>query len=248
MTQKLTALYPSWQVPPNIHAFTTLRDGGVSRAPYASFNLGDHVEDEPSAVKENRDLLVERFGLPQFPLFLSQIHSTRVIRLPYRGEDVKADAVYTDKPGQVCLVMTADCLPVLFTSKKGNEVAAAHAGWRGLCDGVLEATVKQFQCPRDEIIAWFGPAIGPTAFQVGPEVVAQFIAQDAQAERAFVADSASAGKYLGNLYQIAAQRLQRMGVMQISGGEYCTYTESDKFFSFRREMKTGRMASLIWFD
>lgn len=248
MTQKLTALYPSWQVPPNIHAFTTLRDGGVSRAPYASFNLGDHVEDEPSAVKKNRDLLVERFGLPQFPLFLSQIHSTRVIRLPYPGEDIKADAVYTDKPGQVCLVMTADCLPVLFTSKKGNEVAAAHAGWRGLCDGVLEATVKQFQCPRDEIIAWFGPAIGPTAFQVGPEVVAQFIAQDAQAERAFVADSANAGKYLGNLYQIAAQRLQRMGVMRISGGEHCTYTESDKFFSFRREMKTGRMASLIWFD
>lgn len=186
--------------------------------------------------------------MPQFPLFLSQIHSTRVIRLPYRGEDVKADAVYTDKPGQVCLVMTADCLPVLFTSKKGNEVAAAHAGWRGLCEGILEATVQQFQCPRDEIIAWFGPAIGPTAFQVGPEVVAQFIAQDAQAERAFVADSASAGKYLGNLYQIAAQRLQRMGVMQISGGEHCTYTERDKFFSFRREMKTGRMASLIWFD
>lgn len=248
MTQKLTALYPSWQVPPNIHAFTTLRDGGVSRAPYASFNLGDHVEDEPSAVKKNRDLLVERFGLPQFPLFLSQIHSTRVIRLPYPGEDIKADAVYTDKPGQVCLVMTADCLPVLFTSKKGNEVAAAHAGWRGLCDGVLEATMQQFQCPRDEIIAWFGPAIGPTAFQVGPEVVAQFIAQDAQAERAFVADSASAGKYLGNLYQIAEQRLQRMGVMQISGGEHCTYTERDKFFSFRREMKTGRMASLIWFD
>lgn len=248
MTQKLTALYPSWQVPQNIHAFTTLRDGGVSRAPYASFNLGEHVEDEPSAVKKNRDLLVERFGLPQFPLFLSQIHSTRVIRLPYSGEDIKADAVYTDKPGQVCLVMTADCLPVLFTSKKGNEVAAAHAGWRGLCDGVLEATVQQFHCPRDEIIAWFGPAIGPTAFQVGPEVVAQFIEQDARAERAFVADSASAGKYLGNLYQIAEQRLQRMGVMQISGGEHCTYTERDKFFSFRREMKTGRMASLIWFD
>ncbi len=248
MTQKPTALYPFWQVPQNVHAFTTLRSGGVSRAPYASFNLGDHVEDEPSAVKKNRDLLVERFGLPQFPLFLSQVHSTRVIRLPYPGEDIKADAVYTDKPGQVCLVMTADCLPVLFTSKKGNEVAAAHAGWRGLCDGILEATVKQFQCPRDEILAWFGPAIGPTAFQVGPEVVAQFIAQDAQAERAFVADSAKAGKYLGNLYQIAAQRLQRMGVMQISGGEHCTYTESDKFFSFRREMKTGRMASLIWFD
>lgn len=248
MTKKMIALYPHWQVPQNIHAFTTLRDGGVSQAPYASFNLGDHVEDDLSAVKKNRDLLVEQFGLPQYPLFLTQIHSTCVIRLPYQGENIKADAAYTDKPGQVCLVMTADCLPVLFTSKKGNEVAAAHAGWRGLCEGILEETVKHFQCPRDEIVAWFGPAIGPAAFQVGREVVDQFIAQDTQAERAFVANSSETGKYLGNLYQIAEQRLNRMGVKQISGGEHCTYTEADKFFSFRRDVKTGRMASLIWFD
>ncbi|ABR73416.1 multi-copper polyphenol oxidoreductase [Actinobacillus succinogenes] len=244
----MTALSPCWQVPQNVHALTTLRNGGVSQAPYTSFNLGDHVGDNPSAVKKNRDLLVKQFGLPQFPLFLTQTHSTDVICLPYQGKDLKADAVYTDKPAQVCLVMTADCLPVLFTSQKGNEVAAAHAGWRGLCDGILEETVKRFQCPRDEIIAWFGPAIGATAFQVGREVADQFIAQDVQAEQAFVSDPTDKGKYLGNLYQIAEQRLHRMGIKQVSGGEHCTYTEENKFFSFRRDGKTGRMASLIWFD
>ena len=144
--------------------------------------------------------------------------------------------------------MTADCLPVLFTNRQGNAVAAAHAGWRGLCDGILEETVKCFQCPSDEIIAWLGPAISRTAFQVGREVVQQFIAQDPQAESAFIADPNTPGKYLGDLYQIAKQRLNQLGINQISGGEHCTYTEKDKFFSYRRDGKTGRMASCIWFE
>ena len=242
------ALQPNWHAPPNVHAFTTLRHGGVSNVPYDSFNLGDHVGDEENAIKTNRTLLIKQFNLPQMPLFLTQTHSTRVLTLPYSGKNLEADAAYTTQTNQACLVMTADCLPVLFTNRQGNAVAAAHAGWRGLCDGILEETVKCFQCPSDEIIAWLGPAIGRTAFQVGGEVVQQFIAQDPQARSAFIADPNTPGKYLGDLYQIAKQRLNQLGINQISGGEHCTYTEKDKFFSYRRDGKTGRMASCIWFE
>ncbi|PVX32437.1 hypothetical protein C8D76_11335 [Pasteurella langaaensis DSM 22999] len=244
----MTALYPTWQAPHNVKALMTTRLGGVSVAPFDSFNLGAHVDDDISAVKQNRDLLVEKFALPQYPLFLNQIHSTRVLSLPYSGEDFNADACYSNQPNQVCLVMTADCLPVLFSSTQGNEVAAAHAGWRGLCDGVLKATVEKFQCPRYEIIAWFGAAIGSTAFQVGEDVVAQFVAKDPLAKQAFIADPNAQGKYLGNLYQLATQRLNALGITKISGGEHCTYSEKDHFFSYRREGKTGRMASLVWFE
>ena len=244
----MQAIKPNWNAPQNVKAFTTLRHGGVSLAPYDSFNLGDHVEDDKNAVKINRTLLVEKFHLPQMPLFLNQTHSTRVLTLPYDGEDFNADAVYTCQPNQVCLVMTADCLPVLFTNKQGTEVAAAHAGWRGLCDGVLEQTVAKFYCPPEDILAWFGPAIGPTAFQVGQEVIDQFVAQDPQATAAFIADPVAEGKFLGNLYQIATQRLNALGITQISGGEHCTYLEADKFFSYRRDHVTGRMASVVWMN
>lgn len=244
----MQALYANWSAPGNIHAFTTTRTDGVSEAPFESFNLGDHVGDSKSAVKTNRTLLVEKFSLPQSPLFLTQTHSTRVIQLPYMGEHIEADAVYTNQPNQVCAVMTADCLPVLFTTKQGNEVAAAHAGWRGLCDGVLEETVKCFRANPEDILAWFGPAIGPTAFQVGQDVVDQFVAMDTNAQLAFQADSNEDGKFLGNLYQIATQRLNRLGITQIFGGEHCTFTEKDTFFSYRRDNQTGRMASVIWFE
>lgn len=243
----MDCLIPTWQAPHNIYSLTTFRQGGVSESPYDSFNLGKHVGDDPKAVETNRTLLVNQFKLPQMPLFLTQTHSTRVITLPYTGTDLEGDAVYSNQPNQVCLVMTADCLPVLFTNKQGNEVAAAHAGWRGLCDGILEETIKCFQSPREEIIAWFGPAIGPTSFQVSEDVVKQFVDKDPQAQLAFCQDSAAQGKYLGNLYQIATQRLNNMGVTQISGGEHCTYIEKEHFFSFRRDNQTGRMASLIWF-
>ncbi|OOF60134.1 peptidoglycan editing factor PgeF [Rodentibacter myodis] len=244
----MNAIFPHWPVAANIHAFTTTRTGGVSLAPFDSFNLGDHVGDEKSAVKTNRTLLVEKFNLPQSPLFLNQTHSTRVIRLPYGGNNIEADAVYANQRNQVCAVMTADCLPVLFTTKQGDEVAAAHAGWRGLCDGILEETVKCFQANPQDIWVWLGPAIGPNAFQVGKEVVEQFMAFDPLAETAFNADPSQEKKYLGNLYQLATQRLNKLGITHIFGGEHCTFNEKALFFSYRREGKTGRMASVIWFD
>lgn len=243
--QKIT---PTWHAPVNVHALTTTRHGGVSGAPFDSFNLGDHVGDSKNSVKTNRALLVEQYALPQSPLFLTQTHSTHVIRLPFEGEQVEADVVYTNHPSQVCLVMTADCLPVLFCNRQGNEVAAAHAGWRGLCDGILEATVAQFACSPKDILAWLGPAIGRDAFQVGGEVAEQFIAQDSLAEQAFRPDPNACGKYFGDLYRLARLRLNRLGITQISGGGYCTFRDSDNFFSYRRDNVTGRMASLVWFE
>ena len=244
----MNAIYPNWQAPKNIKALTTVRSGGVSLPPFDSFNLGDHVCDDPKAVQQNRSLLVDKFDLPHQPFFLIQTHSTKVIELPFTGSNVEADAVYTQQANQVCLVMTADCLPVLFFNKEGTEVAAAHAGWRGLCDGILEETVAKFECPTSDIIVWLGPAIGPTAFQVGEEIIEQFCAFDSNAKLAFTPDLTTSGKFLGNLYQLATQRLNKLGITEISGGGHCTYTEQDKFFSYRRDKKTGRMASLIWIE
>ena len=244
----MNAIYPNWQAPKNIKALTTVRSGGVSLPPFDSFNLGDHVCDDPKAVQQNRSLLVDKFDLPHQPLFLTQTHSTKVVELPFTGSNVEADAVYTQQANQVCLVMTADCLPVLFFNKEGTEVAAAHAGWRGLCDGILEETVAKFKCPTSDIIAWLGPAIGPTAFQVGEEIIEQFCAFDSNAKLAFTPDLTTSGKFLGNLYQLATQRLNKLGITEISGGGHCTYTEQDKFFSYRRDKQTGRMASLIWIE
>lgn len=246
----MKAVYPNWQAPPNIKALTTVRTGGVSLPPFNSFNLGDHVCDDPEAVQQNRILLVDKFGLPHSPFFLTQTHSTKVIELPFTetNVEVEADAVYTQQANQVCLVMTADCLPILFCNKKGTEVAAAHAGWRGLCAGILEETVTKFKTPTSDIIAWLGPAIGPTAFQVGEEVLEQFCTFDPNAKLAFTPDITTSGKFLGNLYQLATQRLNKLGITDISGGTHCTYTEHDKFFSYRRDKQTGRMASLIWIE
>lgn len=239
-------IIPNWNAPKQIQAFTTVRNGGVSQAPFDSFNLGSHVNDNLADVMKNRELLVEKFQLPQMPLFLNQTHSTKVIRLPYTGTDLEADAVYTNQPNQVCLIMTADCLPALFVSQGGKEIAAAHAGWRGLCDGVLEATVAEFECEPAQISVWLGPAIGPNAFQVGNEVIEQFCAFDPNAEEAFIEDGSTSGKFLGNLYQIAKQRLNKLGIVNIFGGDHCTYTEKEHFFSYRRDKQTGRMASLVW--
>ncbi|EMY46066.1 peptidoglycan editing factor PgeF [Glaesserella parasuis] len=239
-------ILPTWSVPDFVHAFTTTREGGVSQAPFDSLNLGDHVTDDPQSVQTNREILQEQGNLPHFPLYLTQTHSTRVLRLPYEQNDIEADAVYTNQANQVCLVMTADCLPVLFCSKDGKEIAAAHAGWRGLCDGVLEATVAEFECKPENICVWLGPAIGPTAFQVGEDVIEQFCAFDPQAREAFVADEYISGKFLGNLYQIARQRLNKLGITEIAGGDYCTYCDAEQFFSYRRDKVTGRMATLIW--
>lgn len=248
MENLMSFIQPNWQVPASVRAFSSTRQGGVSLSPYHSFNLGDHVGDDQSAVNFNRTLLVEQLQLPHFPHFLKQIHSTQVIELPTEKDQFVADAAYTNQANQVCLVMTADCLPVLFSNQQGSEVAAAHAGWRGLCNGILENTVKKFHCPTNEIIAWLGPAISQPHFQVGEEVLQQFVAQDPKAEQAFIPDPQKCGKFLADLYQLARLRLNKIGVQQFFGGEYCTFAQKEKFFSYRREGQTGRMASLIWFE
>lgn len=242
----MQVIKPSWKVANHVYAFTTTRSGGVSQTPFDRLNLGDHVGDCPIDVAQNRKILAQTYRLPP-PIYLTQTHSTRVLRLPLEeGADLNADAVYTNQPNQTCLVMTADCLPVLFCSRDGTEIAAAHAGWRGLCDGVLEATVAEFRCSADDINVWLGPAIGPTAFQVGGEVVEQFVAVDPQAQSAFTPDPSSSGKFFGDLYQIARQRLRKLGISHIAGGDYCTYLDQQRFFSYRRDGRTGRMATLIW--
>lgn len=237
-------ILPEWSVPENIRAISTTRRGGVSTAPFQSLNLGAHVGDDARHVASNRAWLVKQGMLPAMPLWLEQVHGTKVLCLNgHQPVSLQADAVYTQQPNTVCAVMTADCLPVLFCSKDGKEVAAAHAGWRGLCNGVLEATIAAFNAPANEIFAWFGPAIGPTAFEVGPDVRDAFLAHNSTDNGAF---RPAGEKYYANIWHLARSRLLRSGVHHISGGSLCTYSQQDEFFSFRRDGVTGRMASLIW--
>ena len=233
---------PDWPAPPNVRALITTRGGGVSLGPYASMNPADHVGDEPQAVTANRALL--RAALPSEPFWLKQIHSEIVAEAGVGP--VEADACIARAAKQVCAVLTADCLPVLFCAADGSVVGAAHAGWRGLCAGVLERTIAAMGIPGAQILAYLGPAIGPRAFEVGPEVRDAFIALDDAATDAFVPHAN--GKYLADLYLLARQRLARLGVTQVSGGAECTYRDVERFFSYRRDGVTGRMASLVWID
>jgi YfiH family protein len=229
----------------NVKALQTTRMGGVSLAPYASLNLGAHVNDDTAAVATNRQLLMPY--LPSEPVWVNQVHGIEVIDAAQSTCLQNADAAFTTQLNVVCVTMTADCLPVLLCDKAGTVVAAVHAGWRGLCDGAIEAAVHKMQVPKSEILVWLGPAIGPNAFEVGEEVRAQFIQHDQQATQAF---KPHRDKWLCNMYLIAQQRLNALGVTQIYGGgvneDFCTYTDEARFFSFRRDNITGRMASLIW--
>ncbi|CNL25431.1 purine nucleoside phosphorylase YfiH [Yersinia alsatica] len=237
-------ILPDWPAPANVKACSTTRHGGISEFPYDSLNLGTHVGDIAATVITNRQRLVEQGQLPQMPVWLEQVHGTRVLHLDGSAiSDVQADAVYSRVAGQVCAVMTADCLPVLFCSLAGDEVAAAHAGWRGLCAGVLEQTMAQFNTDPSSIIAWLGPAIGPQQFEVGEEVKQAFIDIDTQAAAAFIP---AGTKYLADIYLLARQRLQAAGIHAIYGGDHCTVSEKQQFFSYRRDGITGRMASLVW--
>lgn len=212
--------------------------------PYDSLNLGAHCGDNPEHVEENRKRLFAAGNLPSKPVWLEQVHGKDVLKLTgglYASK--RADASYSNTPGTVCAVMTADCLPVLFCNRAGTEVAAAHAGWRGLCAGVLEETVACFADEPENIIARLGPAIGPNAFEVGAEVREAFMTKDPQADLAFVPRG---DKYLADIYQLARQRLANVGVENIHGGDRCTFSESETFFSYRRDNTTGRMASFIW--
>jgi YfiH family protein len=225
-----------------VRACTTTRAGGVSEGPWASLNLGDHVDDDPAAVAANRARLAGELALPREPQWLRQVHGTRV-RAPDAEADC-ADACFEDRPGRVCAVLTADCLPVLLCNAAGTRVAAAHAGWRGLVAGVLEQTAARFDDPPAQILAWLGPAIGPQAFEVGDEVRAAFVGADTAAAAHFVAKRP--GHWLADLYGLARLRLARAGITQVSGGGFCTYREPERFYSYRRDGITGRMASLIW--
>lgn len=238
----------NWDAPAQVHALTTTRLGGQSLAPYNGLNLGDHVNDLPEAVSANRQLLMQATGLSRAPQWLQQVHGIDLVEAQADGQVRTADACFTATPGQGCIVMTADCLPVLFTNAQGTKVAAAHAGWRGLAAGVLENTLKTFDS-GDRVLAWLGPAIGPLAFEVGAEVREAFVEQHAAAEEAFrTSPTHPDDRFLADIYQLARIRLAAAGVTDVSGGEHCTFSDTENFFSYRRDGVTGRMASLIWIE
>ncbi len=238
-------IIPDWPAPQRVRACSTTRHGGHSVAPWASLNPAAHVGDNSAHVNRNRQQIAERLKLTLLPQWLDQVHGNAVVRLPADELLPQADAAITCEPGVVCAVMTADCLPVLFCSNDGREVAAAHAGWRGLCGGVLEQTLARFTCAASDIHAWLGPAIGPAAFEVGPEVRQAFMASHAEADAAF---RPAGEKYYADIWLLAEQRLRRAGITSVSGSRRCTFTERHDFFSFRRDAITGRMATLIWLE
>ncbi len=237
-------ILPAWPGRVRARACVTTRLGGDSQASWTGFNLGDQVGDLPERVHANRRLLRESLNLPAEPVWLRQVHGNRVLRLPTGNHEPRADAAWTDQASQVCAVLTADCLPVLFCDRDETCVAAAHAGWRGLAGGILEATVAALPAAPENLIAWLGPAIGPRAFEVGQEVLEAFTAFQAEAETAFV--PTRPGRWLADIYQLARQRLRRAGVEDIHGGGFCTHQDQARFYSYRRDGQTGRMASLIW--
>jgi len=233
-----------WPAPPGIVAGTTLRQGGVSRGLYASLNLAAHVGDAETSVATNRRRFESACELPSEPLWLTQVHGKNVVRAEAAAGAPKADAIVSDRPGKVCAVLTADCLPVLFVSADGRETAAAHAGWRGLSVGVLEATVAAMATSASCLMAWFGPAISQRAFEVGGEVRDAFVSRHAAAAGLFSPNER--GRWQADLYGLAELRLRRSGVTRIYGGGRCTFSESEAFFSFRRDGECGRMASFVF--
>lgn len=235
-------IYPDWPAPTRVKAMATTRAHGVSSGVYAGLNLGDHVGDNPVDVAQNRTRLREE--LPADPHWLKQVHGATVAYADHLRELVEADAAVARRANTICAVLSADCLPVLFCSSDGSVVAAAHAGWRGLAAGVLEQTVEMMAFAPGEIMAWFGPAIGPAAFEVGDDVRDRFVADLPLSSAAF--KTKGEGKWLADIYALARLRLQRMGVMRVYGGDWCTYHDAERFYSYRREGETGRMASLVW--
>lgn len=244
-------IVPDWPAPEHVKAYVTTRFGGVSDAPYDSFNLSDNVGDNAQQVIANRQQLQQQLKLPTASsdqVWLRQVHGLDVIKLPNTDCSPEGDAVYTRQQGQVCAVLTADCLPVLVCDKQGKQVAAIHAGWRGLLDGIIEQTIAQMDNVDGQLMAWLGPAIGPTHLQVGEEVYADFVAHTAEATQGFVRDPRDNQCWLMDIFLLGKQRLRSCGVTAIYGGGVCTYTEKDRFYSYRREEVTGRMASLVWME
>ncbi|QIL91519.1 peptidoglycan editing factor PgeF [Microbulbifer harenosus] len=247
-------LKPDWPAPTNVRAFVTLRHNGHSAGGYAAFNLADHVGDAPDAVRANRAQLKQELNLPNEPQWLEQIHSDRAVAAHNDGMVRTADASYTAEAGIVCAVLTADCLPLLVCNRDGSEVAAIHAGWRGLTGGVIRETIHAMASAPEDLLVWLGPAIGPEAFECGVEVLeAAFESSmsESHAEaiaKCFVPHSKKPLHFLADIYALGRAELAELGVAQVFGGDRCTVTEASEFFSYRRDKDTGRMASLIWFE
>lgn len=235
---------PDWPAPSSIHALTTTRQSGVSRGVYAYFNVATHVSDEPEHVARNRELLREENNLPGEPLWLQQTHSTIVIDAAEHFDGIEADACFTQQANTICTVMTADCLPVLICAHDGSEVAAVHAGWRGLAAGIIEKTIERMQSSPEDLLVWLGPAIGPKHFQVQQDVVSAFTQQNPDALNCFTQQSDT--HWLADMVGLTQQRLAPLGIKHLYGGDLCTYTDAEKFYSHRRDGTTGRIASLIW--
>lgn len=240
----LELIQPDWPAPGGVRALSTTRHGGVSLEPWSSFNLGDHVGDDPLAVQANRRRL--RQLLPDEPRWLQQVHGVACVDAARIAAGATADAAFSRQRGVVCAVMTADCLPVLLCDDQATVVGIAHAGWRGLAAGVIESTLAAMAVPGERLMAWLGPAIGPRAFEVGGEVRAAFIAIDGAASAAFT--PAAEGKWLCDIYRLARQRLAAHGIRRVTGADFCTASEPRRFFSYRRDGVSGRMASLIWLE
>ncbi|WP_006786658.1 peptidoglycan editing factor PgeF [Thiorhodospira sibirica] len=241
-------LRPQWPAPSRVSAFSTTRLGGNSAAPFAELNLALHVGDEAAVVEENRTWLATQLQLPGPPVWLTQVHGCEVIDAAdfvNAQAPPQADAAFSQTPNVVCAVMTADCLPVLLCTQHGDAVAVAHAGWRGLAQGVLEATVQALKTPASRLYAWLGPCIGPSAYEVGSEVYHAFVDQDRQTAPAFT--YLTQERWLADLQALAQHRLQQLGVVNISAEPSCTFHDLRRFFSYRRDGQTGRMATLIWF-
>lgn len=262
MKTELEFILPEWPAPANIHVYSTTRLNGLSQGVYAGLNLALHVGDNAQTVEKNRAFLSEALCLPGDPVWLNQVHHATAINASAQQNNslektpLDADASFSFKANHVCVVMTADCLPLLICNRKGDKVAAIHAGWRGLAEGVIESSITALHESPEQLLVWLGPAIGPQAFEVGEEVRNAFIAKFANATCAKVTPELvksyfvqnRAGHYLADIYQLARLALNVMGIESVYGGEHCTFNDVDHFYSFRRDGTTGRQASLIWFS
>ncbi len=239
-------LVPDWSAPAHVRAFVTTRAGGVSQGEHASMNLSTSGGDEPENVERNRHIVREH--LPSTPRWMKQVHGVGVADLDRldASQAVTADAAVASRPDRVAVVLTADCMPLFLADDSGSRVAVAHAGWRGMAAGVIESTVRTLDRPASQVMAWMGPAIGPDAFEVGPEVREAFVAADPRADAAFRPHQP--GKFMADLYALARQRLARAGVQRVHGGGFCTYHDAARFFSYRRVKASGRMGAFIWIE
>ncbi|MET2899223.1 peptidoglycan editing factor PgeF [Vibrio rotiferianus] len=241
----MKTILPNWPAPKNVKAFASTRVGGFSSAPYQGLNLGAHVGDDPSIVEKNRAWLAQQANMPSAPIWLNQTHSTVVAQMSTPTTQVlDADGVFTSASNVVCSAMTADCLPVLLTNTQGTQVAAVHAGWRGLANGIVENALELFS---GEVMAWLGPAIGPQAFEVGEDVLQAFVDFDSQAHQAFTPRDV-AGKWLADISKLATQRLNKLGITQVFDSGLCTFQDKEDFYSYRRDGVTGRQATFIWIE